>query len=627
MFRKLLLVVIPFTLSAQTDWPTWGHDRGNQRYSPLTQITPANVEKLKLAWSYDVSEAQPEPVDDPNGRGGRGSAARRPRVRRAQSMPLVVDGVMYLATAYDRVVAMDPETGKRIWTFESKHTPALRGINFWPGTKDLPPQIVYGTQDGMLLSLNAKTGKLVPGFGNEGIINLKTNFAEKYPKQQYGISSPPAIFRDLVITGSGTGEQAVVGIPGDLRAWDMKTGKLVWRFHTIKEDEWKPEEAAERSGVNSWGISTIDVESGLIFIPLGSPNIDFDGTARKGSNRYGSSIVALDAATGKVKWHFQTTHHDNWDYDLTAAPILASVRRNGRNIPIVIQTSKQGLVFMFERATGKPVYEIEERAVPANNTIPGDEPWPTQPIPVKPLPFSRNSFKPEEIATVTPEHEKYCRELLAREGGAVTGGPYTQYGPKLSVVFPAWTGGNNWGGGSYDPQLGYLFVSAKNMANFNKMVKSADGKSWRRVPPDDAPENLGDYFWDGTKQWPCQQPPWGELSAINVNTGEYAWRVPLGSFEELDAKGVPKTGTPTTNAGSIVTAGGLVFIGATVDGKFRAFDSRNGKEVWVVDHSADGVSNPITYQGKDGKQYVAIYAAGGRHKELVPGKLFVYSLP
>ena len=246
---------------------------------------------------------------------------------------------------------------------------------------------------------------------------------------------------------------------------------------------------------------------------------------------------------------------------------------------------------------------------------------------MKPLPFSRNSFKPEEIATVTPEHEKYCRELLAREGGAVTGGPYTQYGPKLSVVFPAWTGGNNWGGGSYDPQLGYLFVSAKNMANFNKMVKSADGKSWRRVPPDDAPENLGDYFWDGTKQWPCQQPPWGELSAINVNTGEYAWRVPLGSFEELDAKGVPKTGTPTTNAGSIVTAGGLVFIGATVDGKFRAFDSRNGKEVWVVDHSADGVSNPITYQGKDGKQYVAIYAAGGRHKELVPGKLFVYSLP
>jgi quinoprotein glucose dehydrogenase len=214
----------------------------------------------------------------------------------------------------------------------------------------------------------------------------------------------------------------------------------------------------------------------------------------------------------------------------------------------VIQTSKQGLVFMFERTTGKPVYEIEERKVSSNNTIPGDEPSPTQPFPVKPAPFVRNSFSPDEIAKVTPEHEKYCRALLAMEGGAITGGPYNQYGPKLSVVFPSWTGGNNWGGGSYDPQLGYLFVSGKNLANFNKMVKARDGKSWVRVPPNDPPENLGDYFWDGTKQWPCQQPPWGELSAINVNTGEYVWRVPLGSFEELDAMGVPKTGTPTTNA-------------------------------------------------------------------------------
>jgi quinoprotein glucose dehydrogenase len=627
------LSLFAFALHAQTDWPVFGHDPGGMRYSPLKQITPVNVSKLKVAWTFDTEAAAPEPPRPPGGSQAVPGEARRPRVRRAESVPLMVNGVLYMGTAYNRVVALEPESGTKIWEYESAHTPALRGIAYWGGTKDLAPQIVFGTADGFLISLNAKTGKPVPGFGNEGIVNLKGDFTAGYPNARLGMSSPPTIYKDLAITGSSTGEMPQRAASGDIRAWDMQTGKLVWTFHTVprpgetNHDAWQEGEWENRSGTNSWGISTVDAERGLLFVPIGTPNNDFFGGDRKGSNLYGSSLVALDAATGKLKWYFQTTHHDNWDYDLTAAPALITVKRGGKTIPAVAQSTKQGYLFILDRVTGKPLYDVKETAVASDNPLPGDSTWPTQPIPVKPPPLARTSFKPEEIATVTPEHEKYCRELLAREGGAMTGGPFAQYGPKLRVIFPSWTGGNNWGGTSFDPQLGYMFVNTKSLANFSKMIPTTDGKGFVRVGPDDPPMNLGDYFWDGTKHWPCQQPPWGELSAVNVNTGEIAWRVPLGSFEELDKLGVPKTGTPSLNGGSIATAGGLVFIGATIDGKFRAFDSRTGHEVWSVDQNADANSIPITYQGKDGKQYVAVFASGGEHKEHVNGRLFVYALP
>lgn len=629
-------ILIPAAWS-QTDWPVLGHDAGAMRYSPLDQINTKNVMQLKLAWSYDIEAPLPANavipafMQPPPGRAG--AAPARPRARRAETAPLVVGDVMYLSTAYNRVLALEPETGRKIWEYESPHTPALRGIAYWPGDKSLPPQIVFGTSDGFLVSLNARTGKLVTGFGDEGMINLRTGVnGDKFPRRFYGMSSPPTIYKSLVITGSNTGEAPAHGPWGDVRAWDMRNGKLAWTFHTIPRpgephhEEWREDQWQDRSGANSWGIMTVDTQRGMVFLPVGTPTTDFYGGDRLGSNLYGSSVVALDAATGKVKWYFQTTHHDNWDYDPTAAPALITVKHNGKTIPAVAQITKQGLLFILDRDTGKPIYGVEERPVVSDNPIPGDEPWPTQPYPVKPPPLSRNTFSPDEIATVTPEHEKYCRDLLAREGGALTGGPFAQYGPKLRVIFPSWTGGPNWGGVTFDPKLGYIILNTKHLANFNKMVKSKDGTTWNRVPPDDPPVNIGDDFWDGTKHWPCQKPPWGEMIAVNANTGDIAWRVPLGSFEELDKLGVPKTGTPTTNGGSSSTAGGLVFTGVSYDGKFRAFNSKTGEELWTYYMGADSNSVPISYLGKDGKQYVAVFASAGNHTPQLPGRLFVFSL-
>ena len=655
-------LVFSANLSAQTDWPSFGNDPGSMRYSPLKQINTGNVTQLKVAWTFDgASEDAPPPTaaDTPlvnhadaggnsgqllpsspsapagapaAGAAGRGARPRGPRVNEA--IPLVVNGVYYTCTGSRQVVALDAETGAKIWEYTSPHPPPSRGISYWPGAPGFPAQIVYGTGDGWLMSLDAKTGKPSTTFGDNGMVDIKPGvIPAKYPNARTGISSPVNFYKNYVFTGSSPGEFPTFGAAGDIRAWDMRTGKLVWTFHTLprpgeaNHEVWKDGQWEDRDGVNSWGFMTVDVQRGIVFVPIGTPNTDFYGGDREGSNLYGSSLVALDANTGKLKWYFQTVHHDNWDYDPCSAPILITVKRGGRNIPAVAQLTKSGLLFIFNRETGKPLYDIKEVPVANDNASPGDSNWPTQPMPVKPPPLARDTFSPDEVATVTPEHEQYCKSLLALEGGVLTGGPFAQYGPKSRVIFPSWTGGTNWGGGAFDPTLGYIFVDTKDLANFNRLVKGANG-SYRRVVPDGAPATMGaDYFWDNAKHWPCQQPPWARLIAVNVNTGDIAWQVPLGSFEELDKLGVPPTGTPTTNGGGIVTGGGLVFIGSTRDGKFRAFDSRTGKTLWTEDLGVDVNSIPITWQGKNGKQYVAVYASGDAHHGAKPGMTYVYTLP
>ena len=543
------------------DWPVHGRDAGAVRFSPLKQIDTKNVLRLRVAWTYDTvatvadsaGPATPNPAEDNAAPPVQPNAPGRPRPRQSEATPLAIDGVLYMPTAYNRVVALDGDTGKPIWVKDVGHTPSLRGIAYWPGNGNLGPRLVFGTSDGsaLLIALDAKTGEFVSSFGKDGRVDLRQGIGEKFPKLRVALSSPPAIYRNLIITGQHSQEAPSLGPSGDIRAWDVRTGKLVWTFHTIprpgeaNHDVWKSDQWVDRAGANVWGFITIDEERGIAYAPIGTPATDFYGGDRLGSNLYGSSLVALDAATGVLKWHFQTTHHDNWDYDLTSPPALIDVKRNGRTIPAVAQFTKQGLLFVFDRVTGKPVFGVEERPVVSDNPVPGDEYSPTQPFPVKPPPIARMTFFPNDIATIVPEHEKYCRGLLQLEGGAMTGGPYAQYGPKLRVIFPGWTGGGNWNGSAFNPDLGYLFLPTQDLGMLNKMVKSPrDEKMYTRVGPDGAPPSLGGNFWDGTKSWPCQQPPWGELVAVNINTGDVAWRVPLGSFEELDALGVAATGTP-----------------------------------------------------------------------------------
>jgi len=657
----IFTVALASVAQAQTDWPLIGHDAGGTRYSPLKQINAKNVTKLQLAWSFDAEA----PVVDPPGRGrrgaappdaappdaiagrgtpappddassaalpdaaARGGAPAAPRVRQSKTTPLVVGNVMFLATPYNRVVALEADTGKKIWEFEAQYSASPRGISYWPGEGQYPPSVVFGASGGRLVSLNAKTGKLIPGFGNEGVVDLRAGVADHFPNGRYSMSTPPAIYKNLVITGAQLQEEPAKGPAGDVRAWDLRTGKLVWTFHTVphpgeaNHDVWQGDQWVDISGANVWGFMTVDVQNGLVFLPIGTPTPDFYGGDRKGSNLYGSSLVALDAATGKLKWFFQTTHHDNWDYDETAAPVLIEIRRNGKMIPAVAQSTKQALMFFFDRFTGKPIYDVEERPVLNDNPMPGDENWPTQPFPVKPPPLARNTFSEEDVAAVTPEHEKFCRDLLKLEGGVMMGGPYAQYGPKLRVIFPGWTGGGNWGGISYDPKLGYVFFNIKNDGMLSKMVQNPDG-TWKRVGPDHAPPGVGSSFQRGP--WPCVKPPWGELSAVDVNTGDIVWRVPLGSYAALDALGVPATGT-SNSGGSTATAGGLVFIGATVDKKFRAFDSRTGKVLWETTLNSNGTTIPVTYQGKNGKQYVAVMSSGSGGSERATPHLYVYALP
>jgi quinoprotein glucose dehydrogenase len=535
-----------------------------------------------------------------------------------------VGGILYMPSPYNRVVALQAETGKELWHYELQGSNAsTRGVEYWPGDSTSPATIFFGTTNGHLVALNAKTGRLLPGFGNEGMVNMKAGIDNGFISGNFSLSSPPKVVKNLLITGARVQESPSLGFAGDTRAWDVHTGKLVWQFHSVARpgepggDTWKGDSWQKRSGTNVWGLISADPQLGLVYLPYGSPSYDFYGADREGANLYGNSLVALDAATGKVRWYFQAVHHDIWDYDLEAAPILFDMTRGRTKIPALALASKTGLVFILNRKDGKPIYPIEERPIPKSE-IPGEHTWPTEPFPVKPAPLSRMTFNPDELAKVTPEHEAFCRELFEKDGGMGYGGPFNPYGPKTTINFPGTLGATNWHGGSYDPALGYLFFNTLDLADVGKIARNDSGNYVR--------DGYG-RFWDGNKYWPCQAPPWGEMVAINVNTGEYAWRVPLGVVEELEAKGIKNTGTMNMG-GSVSTAGGLVFIGATNDRRFRAFDAKTGKVVWETQLEAGGYSSPITYQGKDGKQYVVIVATGGGYYDKKTGDSVIgFALP
>jgi len=604
--RTALLVLLCTPALAQTDWPSYGNDAGAMRYSPLRQIHTGNVARLQPAWTFRA------------GRPG------------SEAIPIVVGGVMYL-TAPDGVYALSPETGELLWKYSAAPV-ALRGLAYWSGSKGLHPRVFTGNGH-YLLALDVTTGRPAPAFGDEGRVDLKPGvlgdltaqmgahfraaIEEPEPKGaggagrpvlrgslndgRYALDSPPAVFGNIVITGCSNGEGTPsTGAYGDIRGWDAVTGKLLWTFHTVPRpgepgaETWPANAWKNRSGTNVWGFFTLDAQRGIVYAPLGAPTSDFYGADRVGDGLYGNSLVALDARTGALKWFRQLVHHDLWDYDLAAPPALFDIRRNGRVIPAVAQITKMGLLFVFDRVNGKPVYGMEERPVP-QSAVPGDVTSPTQPFPLKPPPLARNTFRIEELYNLTPDHARFCRELFETNHMKI-GGPYTPLPLEGNALFfPSTLGGGNWGGVSVDPTLGRLFVNVMNVGQWGHMEKRGD--EYFRASA------YGPYarFWNPQTRIPCQNPPFGELIAVDLASGDIAWRSVLGARD---------TGSLNLG-GSIATAGGLVFIAATNDARFRAFDSRSGKLLWEAPLEASGHSSPITYLGRDHRQYVAIMAAGG----------------
>jgi len=611
----------PENYAASKEWPTYGHDSGGMRHSPLAEISPANVSQLEIAWTYHL---KPEDWVSPAGGRGRGNASS---LQGSQATPLIINGIMYIASPYGRVVALDPVAGREVWVYKlPTGNPATRGVEYFAGDATTPPQIVVGTSDAKLFTLDARTGTLNTKFGVNGIVNLDT------PEMTYGlpnvhvpVSSPPSMYKNLIIIGSHVQEGNGPGGSGDVRAFDIHDGKLTWTFHAIpRKGEpnyggWSGDSASQRSGVNIWGFMTVDAARGIVYMPFGNASGDLWGGDRPDGNLYSNSLVAADARTGKYLWHFQVVHHDIWDYDLEAPPLLLDVKQAGRTIPAVAIVSKNSLVFFLDRVTGKPIYKVEERPV-TQSTVPVEKTSPTQPFPVKPPPLTPLNFTMNDIATVTPELETACRKWIADNNIEVGGGPYAPASWGHSrVMFPSFIGGANWGGASFNPSLGLMFVNAHALGQVFGVQEPGSG-------PVDAKDIVGTNlpggrtgplattrpsgrFREPESSLPCNQPPWGELIAVNVNTGDIAWKLPLGITESLPVE-KQKTGRPGMG-GSISTASGLVFVGNSDDSRFRAIDGKTGKELWVIKLNGSVSATPSTYLGTDGRQYVVAVATGG----------------
>jgi len=629
LLRNVLLLVLPFiwlsipsvaSHSASGSWPTINLDPGATRYSPLSQITPANVGHLKVAWIYHMKPAAAAGAAPDNG------------WRPSEDQPLVVGNTMYVVTPYSRVVALDPSTGSEKWVFviPGPDQASLRGAAYWPGDASTGPSLFFGTNHGFLYSISAATGKVNAAFGNHGAVNLRTpDVMSTGTDKLYILPSPPVIYKNLVITGAGPGEGhggtgGGLGPAGDTRAWDIHTGKLVWTFHSVPRpgevghDTWGGDSWKQRSGVNVWGYMTVDQQRGILYMPFGAPNYDRVGTDRPGDNLFGSSVVAADAATGKLLWYFQAVHHDIWDYDTEAPPTLIDVHRDGETIPAVIIVNKTGLLFVLDRVTGKPLFPVVEKAVPASD-VPGEHASPTQPFPATPEPLAPMRV---ELYHDLPDHTAWCNAYVEDNHIQLAQQPYTPPAfNHYSLNMPGTHGGVNYAGGAFDPRLGLFVVNVNNLGQPMRIV------------PDEAGgyTNEGQYagyarFWDPEKRLPCTQPPWGQLVGVDVKSGKIAWRSTLGVSDNLPA-GKQDTGRPSLG-GPILTASGLTFIGATDDARFRAFDTKTGQELWTYHLPASAESIPITYTDERGTQYVAIVATGGGllRAPLLSDELIVFKL-
>ena len=604
--------------SGPTDWPASNYSETGNRYSPLDQITPANVATLQPAWRFHLKPA-----------GYTGP------LKLDEAIPVVIGNTMYIASPYGFVHALDATTGVEKWKFKlpNNDVPSKRGVAYWPGGNGSPPAIIFGGLSGGMYSVNAANGVLNDAFGNNGVVNLKTpEVMQTGTDQAYSLLSSPSIYKDLIITGAGTGEgpggsNGGSGPAGDTRAWDTRTGKLVWTFHTVPRpgefgyDTWGGNSAKNRSGVNVWGYTSLDVERGILYMPLGAPNNDRIGSDRPGNNLFSSSIVAVDANTGKYLWHFQMVHHDVWDYDTQSAPLVVDLIRNGTTIPALIMVNKTGLLFTLNRVTGKPIFDIVERPVPQSE-VPGEQVSPTQPFPVKPEPLTQMTISRDHLYKGEPQHQAYC-EHMVDDNNMKLGGPYMPIAlNRYSISPPGPQGGINFWGGSYDPKL-HLFVSnTNNLFQPMRLVQKPDGSYINEGPLAGLRR-----FGDAERHLPCGPTPWGELVAVNMDTGDIAYRKTLGVTDIFPA-GLQDTGRPSTG-GVILTASGLTFVGGTDDFRFRAFATATGEKLWEIKLPSSIEATPATYLGTDRRQFVTVVATGGSltGSEVTNDEIIAFALP
>jgi quinoprotein glucose dehydrogenase len=675
--------------SGNRDWPAYGGGPEGARYSPLKQFDRATVSRLRIAWTYDAAEGPGDP----------------------QTQPIVIGGVLFGVTPKHRVVALDAATGKLLWKFDSglAGSGANRGLVYWSSGTD---RRIFAAVRSFVYAIDAATGRAIPTFGQAGRIDLREGLGREPEKQSVILTTPGIIYKDLLIVG-GRDPEALPAPPGDIRAFDAKTGQLRWTFHTIPRpgefgyNTW-PKEAWKTSGAaNNWAGMALDARRGIVYVPTGSAATDFYGYDRVGDDLFANCLIALNAATGERLWHFQSVKHDIWDRDFPSPPTLTTVRRGGKTVDAVAQTTKSGVVYLFERVTGKPLFPIEERNYPPSN-VPGEVASATQPLPTKPAPFARQVLTVDMLTNRTPAAHQWAVEkfLQFRSQG--------QFVPlsvgQETVIFPGFDGGAEWGGSAFDPQTGLLYVNANDVPWTSSLALNTAGNSGRKIyltncanchgdamagappsipalnelPGKRTPDQIGSIVRQGSGRmpafpnlsavevsavahyilsgeskelqsgqtkdvanaaapkyrftgyhkfrdpegYPAVVPPWGTLNAIDLNTGEYAWKIPLGEYPELAANGVPTTGTENYG-GPIVTAGGLVFIAATnYDRKFRAFDKLTGKLLWETTLPFSGNATPVTYE-VNGRQFIAIYATGGKsgHPESSGGIYVAFALP